>query len=358
MLAAVLTPIGRARSFLSWWRDGLAACVPWRWRARLAAEGWPLVLDLAGPDGAVVVEDGVTGARTTVGSRNDPLAAAELERRLAALARGSTNLTLRLDPARMFSRVVRLPEEAGGSIDQVLRFEMDRLTPFAADEVQLGWRAVGRDPARRQIEVAFTVIPREEVAAAVAMARRWGLNPAAVELWPGPGGHLRLRGPTARARRIRLAEAGVLAVLLALLASLAWVQRDGQVQRLDALEEAVAEARAGADAAQSLRAQLDLAVEQANRAVARKLAAPMTVQVLTELARALPDHSWMTQLSITGDDVDIVGYSRAVTEVVAGLSASGAFQDVTFRSPVTKDEATGGLERFHLGARLAGEPAS
>jgi len=357
MLAAASTPVGCVRSFLTWWRDELVTCLPRPWRGRLAAEGWPLVLDLAAPDGTVVIEDGVTGARTDVGSPTGTLAMAELERRLAALVRGSTNLTLRLDPALAFSRVTRLPVEAAGSIDQVLRFEMDRLTPFAAEQIHFGWRTVARDSARRQIEVAFTVIPREEVDAAVAIARRWGLDPAAIELWPGPGGSLRLRGPTARAHRIRLMEAATLALLLAVLVSLAWVQRDGLVRRLDALERMIADARTGAEAAQALRAQLDMAVEQANRAVARKLVAPMAVQVLTELTRALPDHSWMTQLSLTGEDVDIVGYSRAVTEVVAGLSASGAFQDVTFRSPVIKDEATG-LERFHLGVRLVREPAS
>lgn len=357
MLAAALTPIGRARSFLKWWRDALVACVPWGWRARLAAEGWPLVLDLASPDGAVVIEDGVTGARTVVGSRNGTLAAAELERRLAALVRGSTNLTLRLDPSRTFSRSTRLPEEADGSIDQVLCFEMDRLTPFAADEVHLGWRVVARDTGRRQLEVAFTVIPREEVDAAVAMARRWRLNPAAVELWAGAGGTLRLRGPTARARRTRIAEAGALAVLLALAAALAWAQLDGAERRLHALESAIANMRLEAEAAADLNARLEARIADANRVVARKLAAPMAVQVLTQLARAIPDHSWMTQFSLTGDEIDIVGYSQAVTDVVAGLSSSGGFREVAFRSSVTKDEVSG-LERFHLGARLALEPAT
>jgi general secretion pathway protein L len=60
------------------------------------------------------------------------------------------------------------------------------------------------------------------------------------------------------------------------------------------------------------------------------------IAIWEELARVLPDSSFLTDLSITQDKVSIAGYSQSATAIIVALEGSGIFDEVSFTAPVVK----------------------
>jgi general secretion pathway protein L len=60
------------------------------------------------------------------------------------------------------------------------------------------------------------------------------------------------------------------------------------------------------------------------------------IAIWEELARVLPDSSFLTDLTITPEKVSIAGYTQSATAIIVALEASSIFDEVTFTSPVVK----------------------
>ena len=48
----------------------------------------------------------------------------------------------------------------------------------------------------------------------------------------------------------------------------------------------------------------------------RRRATPLAIELLDELATRLPDHSWLVQVKVAEENVEIVGYSSATPALV------------------------------------------
>ena len=108
-------------------------------------------------------------------------------------------------------KALDLPLAAEDDLDQLLRFEMDRLTPFRAEDVVFAQRVLERDPERQRMTVELQVAPRAVVEQALAMAAACKVRPTRVELArPKPRGGTRGRrrtGAQSAAGRVEAAPA-------------------------------------------------------------------------------------------------------------------------------------------------------
>jgi general secretion pathway protein L len=59
--------------------------------------------------------------------------------------------------------------------------------------------------------------------------------------------------------------------------------------------------------------------------------------VLAAVTNALPDDSFLTQLTLNHLQLNIAGQSTAAAPLLAALSAYPTITDVTFSAPVTRD---------------------
>jgi general secretion pathway protein L len=332
MLGTTLDPARRTLvDFLRWWGRELAALVP----ARLYRLGWR-------PRETVLEYDG-QGLRL-------------LERR-GATERvldepgGRRRGVLRLAASRVLVRRVALPEAALPDLDQVLGFEMNRLTPFKPEEVRFARRVTGRDPALRQIQVELRVVPRALVAAGLAEVARRGLAVRRIELGGQPPLEAAAEDGAAAAGGWQRRDLLLLALVVALAAAalLLPLERDGR--RLAALEAQAEPARAEAEAAQELRQEISRLLEQRDVLATRHLTHPLVVEVLNEVTRLLPDHSHVEDLTLRGGELQLQGYSAAPGALIEILETSPLFAEVQFRAPVTRDPRLE-RDRFHLSARI------
>ena len=74
-----------------------------------------------------------------------------------------------------------LPLAAERDLARVLGYEMDRLTPFRADEVFFSAAIAGRDRARGQLRARLFLVPRAAVAPLLALLREAGAPPPELE---------------------------------------------------------------------------------------------------------------------------------------------------------------------------------
>ncbi len=361
LAARLIAVIG---GFFAWWFKELAGFIPARLRGALEGNADAALLDLSGPE---IVLSRLSGRRWRELGRADPQglnqpAQANAFARLIKKAKlGELDVILRLPASTALSKTLVLPLAAEENLRQVLSFEMDRHTPFSADEVYFDYRVRHRDAGLGRMEVELVTVPRKVMDERCEHAAAWGIVPDVVDiavedrvgedaseginLLPAIGG---VNGPR-RAGPLTLILAAVAAALFAVAV---YLPLEAQQREMQAFSAALAKAKAEAGAALALRGEIDRLVEESQFLVSRKLGSVKATEVLEELTKLLPDGTWLRQFKIKDREVRISGFSQAASNLIGLIEQSSMFENARFTSPVTQDRREG-LERFNIATDLA-----
>lgn len=339
-------------AFLSWWRSELLSAMPPAWREWLSAQpplltlepiatGWRLRRWRSGQIDAEVASESERDALTQAVQRMQP-ETEETQRQILLLP---TERTLR--------RRLTLPLAAEEHLAQVLGFEIDRQTPFRADQIYFDHRIVKRDPVARNMVVEMLAVPRAVLDLALQALGPLPLDSADVAVADVPAG-FNLLPPERRARRVdkRLRINLILAVCaLALLGLCMWQSLDLREKAIDELSKEVAAARTSATQSAELKRQLRDAIEGANFLAKKKSEQAVTVDVLAEVTRLVPDDTWLERLSFVGTQVQLQGQSSRADKLIGILTKSTCLANPQFQGIIQPDGTTG-KERFSLAADL------
>lgn len=340
--------------FFTWWRQHLLELVPEALRQRAGGDGAAIVAELE-PGGMLALRRRRRGAETALARvRLDEPGLPALRAQLAARPAGE-KLVLRLPPGTALERPVSLPLAAERDLDRVLTYDMERLTPFTAEEVFWSATAPARDKARGKIGVRLTIVPRAAVQALIEALTLAGARPAALEAPVADGARLiRLQHGETAARIARLSPrmAGIVLAALAALAltspflrqslEMAQAQRalDDLAPRMrlvEAMRRRIAGAGAGGEA-----------VARESRRLGDVMGA------LAAITDVLPDDSYLTEFSMRERKITLSGLSASAPRLISGLSADGRVRNPAFTAPVTKAEQTQAhLDVFQIRADYA-----
>ena len=117
------------------------------------------------------------------------------------------------------------------------------------------------------------------------------------------------------------------------------------------LQPLLEELGAKASSIQSSREELEKIVADHNFLVEKKLRKPPAIAVLEELARLLPDETWVHRVVITGNEVVVVGETDSSATVIRLVEESPHFVNANFQSALTKVKS--GKERFQLSTEIS-----
>ncbi|MFQ5937551.1 MAG: PilN domain-containing protein [Acidiferrobacterales bacterium] len=351
------------RDFTHWWGMELLALVPMPLRDLLQRRTRRLIVDVDGRN-ATLTLCGLQGARTVA---RLALGAGEPEQALAeALDQAGVthidDVAVRVPAERALRTTLTLPLAADENLRQVLAFEMDRHTPFRAEQVYYDVTVTGRDPVRRCLRVVLTLLPRTEVDPLLQALSRCGLEPSALDVINEDGASsataeavgLNLLPPESRRATQgkkhwpTRALAGLATVLVIVAGALPFVQKVNVAHQLEARVE---QAKEKALSAQRVRKELEQLVAQANTLIKKRKEQPSAIRVVDELTRILPDSTWLNRLELAGVRVKIQGESANASRVATLMEDSALFTDARFDAPVTRNPRTE-KERFLISAKV------
>ena len=263
-------------------------------------------------------------------------------------------ITLTLPRDLVLERDLSLPSGVEENLRQVLGFELDRLTPFGAEQAYYDYRVLGRRAANQKLDLRIVVAPRVRVEPWLNALSEAGLAPTVVDpagVWP----RANLLPPEARPRqgwmRSKLNWLLMLLPLTLLVGMLVlpiWYKR-GLVEQLD---QELTQVRRSANETLSLREKLDKNTQSALYVVNKRSSTPPVVDVLQELTALIPDDTWVQQLELRQGQLQIRGESALATVLLERLEDSEMFSGVGFRSPLVQVPAKT-MERFHIAAEVA-----
>jgi len=351
------------RRGVSWWLAELAELVPHQLLRLFGQSGETTsVLQLGAGEPVLLVSD-----RRQANPIVLPLAGfGEHERRMRVQSvlrshRADDTVAVSLDRSLVFETSIDLPSAAEGSLDAILRHQIERLVPLSVAETCFAYRIIARMPAAGTLKVGLTIAKNATIEAGLAAAKAAGLNPRLVivsrpegapsdrvVLWRAGNGMAEATGR----RRLRHALE-IAAIVFAFLAYGLYVHRLDRIR--DDLKTRIDHAKPVAAAVQSLAQQ----VGETNEALTffqRRRNEVSPLAILDELTRLVPTDSWVKQLVARGRTVEIDGSSPRASDLVSRVESSAMFENPRFRSPITLSP-DGKSERFDLSLDIKAEPA-
>jgi len=337
-LARLARPLGPA---WRWWTAELAALLP-----RRAALG-PLAIGRRRPVAALV------GPHSLVlSSAPDNAVMARLPLPLPADVHlpdlAGRPVELRIAAASVLRTTLRLPAAAEENLRQVIAYEMDRETPFKAEDVRFDAHITAREG--RQIRVDLLIVPKPLAERAMAAAARLQLSAVRLTVDGKDTATFDLRTAEERpaARRPSRLLVGLTGALTAALLATPPALNLWQASRLDAL---IAPVQQRADLTLRMRDELDRRSGAASSLDALKRQTTPMVTLLAELSERLPDGVWLDQLRVAQGEVRLTGYAPNAAALIALLEASPLLAKVRFETDVTQDPQRR-RERFQIVAMV------
>ena len=335
--------------FFRWWIAALIGLLPRR------------VLRLFNPPQPVLLVEGEHGSEMHLlcgrrGRRLGPLEklGRSARRRYSRLVRRSTLVVaIGVPEARVVQRTVALPLAAEQNLEKVLSYEIDRLTPFNADEIYYTAQITERGQNSGRLQVALTFTPRAPLSQLAERLADLGLPVQRVSALR-PDGSLHPANlmseqvrPYWSAGRVLAATLCILAV--GLLGAWWWVELRERERQITYLQQELALVRQTAiGQAGSAEPETDV---HAIAAFKHRAEAVMQVKVLNAVSRLLPDDTSINRLEIRDDRLELSGSSASATTLIGLFTDHPGFRDPAFDAPITRTE-TDDRARFQISVTL------
>ncbi|MFY9602594.1 MAG: PilN domain-containing protein [Pseudolabrys sp.] len=269
-----------------------------------------------------------------------------------SILRGS-RIELVLQSSRFLFRPLELPKRAAEYLDGIVRSQIDRLTPWTANEAIFSWTQPTDAPNDR---INLTIAATAQSMIAPYLRAVAGFNAASIVVSTAQSN----LGPQAAPIRLLDQRVGsavsvrrTLSILMAifLLSGLSAAASIGF--------SAIASDNLGAEQQELMRkisarkaAMRNLFDGSALHTLEkRKQTTPSSVITLEALSKLLPDDTYVTELRIDGERLQIVGMTSDAPSLIRLIEQSPHFARAIFFAPTTRSPGTT-KEQFHIESHI------
>jgi general secretion pathway protein L len=271
-----------------------------------------------------------------------------------AALRGS-RIDMVMRPDQLLFRAIDFPMQATDFLDGMIRAQIDRLTPWTASEAVFGITPPVPMPNER-IALTLAATSKQRIQPLLKLAADFGATSVAglvevpeagdaaepVRVFDRPltnAAGAVIDAP--RLLRLTLLGAGLAAATSLAISTYAGSMLDAEQQEL---QHRIAQRRA------ALR--INQPGGSAGTILAkRKQTSPSSVMVLEAISRVLPDSTYVTELRVEGDKMQVVGLTQDAPSLIRLMEQSPQFTRATFFAPTTRALNDPG-ERFHIEAHI------
>jgi general secretion pathway protein L len=282
-------------------------------------------------------------------------AAAPAVRKAISVRRRTEPVIVQVPPGLLLDREVTLPSAAERAPARVLQYEMDRLTPFGAEDVFWDWSIERRDRDLGRLKINLRLVPKAPLSPLFAVLLRLGAAPTAVQGLAADGGErwITLARPPSRVETWegRVTAACALACVgLAVAATVLPFVRQSLAERK--VEARIAALRPRVAEAEQLRLRLARMTAGGDALATEHARLGDPLQVLATLTDYLPDDTFLTELVLRQRKLTLNGQSASAAKLIAALSASAVIRNPEFIAPVTRPQISRG-DQFSIAAEFA-----
>jgi general secretion pathway protein L len=335
--------------FLAWWRQHLWECIPVALRQRASRASRPAM---------VSVSEGLAWPARAELSQSVQLSGSSL---LSGDKNATKSVALVIGERNGFRRDVALPLTVEPRLEQVLLYELDRLTPLKPSDLYFDFRVKRRDNAKGICVVEVVAAPKSRVNSMIAEVESRG---GKVDRLLLSASDVDSGGDMMRASRKSIDSVVkngwltplLFAVCAAFIAAMIAYPIFKKRQYVIALQPAETAARAEAETATVIQRQLEKQVSDYNFLLKRKHSLPITIQVLEDIGKRLPDDTWAQSFEIKLQpntktrEVIVQGETGSGAKLLQLVQESPLLKDPTLKAAMTRVAPT--AERFHFAGEL------
>jgi general secretion pathway protein L len=278
---------------------------------------------------------------------------------------GHERVRLLLSADQLLVKNIQLPMAIEENLREAVGFELDRYTPFRADQAYYDVRVLRRDGNKETVEVQLGVAPRAVVDPLLATLRGLELSVGAIGAAPGVagGGVIDLLPAADRpaqkwGKHLKLnAALFALVVVLALLALLfpIWQKREKVLELIPQVSKASTEF----SVSQKQYDEYSKIATHYNYITGRKFSQQPVLVLLEELSKISPDTTYVQSLEIklTGKirELTLIGEAQSASRVLEVLEQSPLFQNAAQRAQTTRGSQPN-TERYHVSTEIKSRP--
>ena len=247
------------------------------------------------------------------------------------------------------------PSKAGDFLDGMIRAQIDRLTPWTANDAVFGWSPPAA-AANERIEVIFAATSKLKVQPLLQFVQ--ALDAASVAIYSHglAGRRAHPSGSSCSTSRCeaRSGRRGYRGFCVPLCSS-AGVAAAASLLLSAYIESSISRSRASCSGSFRSAAPRCVSIRIRRSGLGllakRKQTTPSSVMVLEAISRVLPDTTYVTELRIEGDKVQVVGMTQDAPSLIRLMEQSPQFTRATFFAPTTRAANEPG-ERFHIEAHI------
>jgi general secretion pathway protein L len=362
-----------ALSFWHWWTHELSAMVPKR--MAMAFAGDASLTDIAIEDAALVrVKVGAGESVPAQELKRVPILSGDAAGMRAALddvMRGEgRDVRVLVSPQHVLRKRVVLPMATEENLRDVVGFDMDRQTPFTAEQVYFGAAVVSRDITRDRIEAEVVAVPKNTLepwlnemrAAAISVhsivaadeftvASKRSATP--IELLPKSAGVAR-RWSNIQRINVGLLLLALFLILLALLLPI-WQKREMVKELMPLSVKAESEFKI----TQRVTEDYTRLANEYNYVVSRKHINFPMVMLVDEVTKISPDTMWIQNFEYKSlaktRELQLAGEAASVSKVMESLEQTGFLQNTTQRQ-ASRQGSRPNIEYFTLASDVKPRP--
>ena len=342
--------------FFHWWGGQLRALLPARWQHTLdSGEEWfALTYQLRVWS---LTRAGESTPLVKWWQRLAPeLHQQTLQQALKDIDPEDLRLVLGLPETIGLRRQLILPLAARDNLMQAVAFEIDRQTPFRAEQVYTGVRPIDAPAGEGRFAVELVAVKRSTIDPLLKALADAQIQVDAVDLLVQhqrlgvnllPPAQRRVRRRPRQRTNLLLAAAAVLLLGLALGQ---WLHN--RRESLAAMQAQVQAMQGQAQQVMALRQQLQDNAGAAGFLTARKKSAVPMLSLLDAMTKRLPDTAWLERFSVDGSgQIGFQGQAKQAAQLIDALKDSPLISDPGFQGSIQPDPSTG-KERFYMVAKL------
>lgn len=346
--------------FFSWWKNQLVMSLPPAMRSFFESNSARMLAREA--DGEVLLwRDGSTdgtGQQRELGrfklADDHDIARQTVQAALADFEGDPPQACYLIDEQEVLVHRLNVPAAAEENLRQVLAYEMDKNTPFTADQVCFDYRIVQRLGTHLRVELVAAPQGLLERIHNAASERGLALHRVDVarhredSVLALMGVNLLPEHQRAQVDRRQLQlNLGLAALLVLLLYGVMWQSLVSKQRAIEDFQARTTAARVEAQSVAALRSELSEAKEAASFLSERKAANPVVMNVLQSVTRSMPDDVWIQRLQVTQGKVQLTGQATEASALISLLGKDPCLKEPAPKGAFTPD-AKSGKERFTI----------